>query len=142
MSIWCDRQILALLLHVPFLPVTLLAVVYNSVAYRKSTTQKTRFRTMKYKGICRKLITFFSYGFLSRFSQDHVYLQKDSKIVFHNLKNLMEKIIQGSINLNDCLVYNQVATGKVNSHFYAKNSQYHKVILSLQKQEAGRVCAA
>lgn len=74
MSIWCDRQILALLLHVPFLPVTLLAVVYNSVAYRKSTTQKTRFRTMKYKGICRKLITFFSYGFLSRFSQDHVYL--------------------------------------------------------------------
>lgn len=40
MSIWDDRHILALLLHVPFIPVTFLAVLYNSVTYRKSTTLK------------------------------------------------------------------------------------------------------
>jgi len=54
MSIWDDKQILALLLHVPFLPVTSLAVVYNSVAYRKSATQKINFRTIKLKEYARK----------------------------------------------------------------------------------------
>lgn len=139
MCIWDDRQILALLLQVPFLLVAFPAVVNNSVAYRKSTTQKTNFRTIKYKGIRQKIITIFSYSFSLVSFQEHISLQKDSKTVFHNLKNLMEKIMWGSINLNDCLVYNQVAAGKVKPHFYAKNSQYHKVILSLYNQEAGGV---
>lgn len=74
MRIWDDRQILALLLQVPFLPVAFLAVVNNSVAYRKSTTQKTNFRTIKYKGICQKIITIFSNSFSLVFFQEHISL--------------------------------------------------------------------
>lgn len=77
MRIWDDRQILALLLQVTFLPVAFLAVVNNSVAYRKSTTQKTNFRTIKYKGICQKIITIFSYSFsLGFFSGTYFSLER------------------------------------------------------------------
>lgn len=139
MSFSDDRQVLVLLLHTPFLPMTFLAVV--SVVYRKSTAQKTSFGTIKYKGICQKVLLgfFFSLYIFSMFSQELISLHKDSKAFFHT-ENFDGEYYTGQQNWHDCLVYNQVAAGK--AHLYAKNSQYHKVVLGFQNQEAEGVCAA